>query len=215
MVIALGRETTRKVAISTFICAHLLALAWWNLGVIDYRPPALAPAQGDGWTKLRAGVDAVDRRGAARALAKTYMRATGLWQRWIMFGPDVPHETGHVEVHGIVGFDARRRPILDPDPIRDGESATIADINQMIGNPPCGWDRSARPQAVFLRGAYARFLAAEASRARARDYVGVQLLCVLRTLEAPGELPPEDLDALQWRVEALWAGPLLIEGGPR
>ena len=117
IVAALTRETMRKVAISTFICVHLLALAWWNFGVIDYRP--------DGWTQLRAGVDAVDRGGRIRAGLETYMRATGLWQRWVMFGPDVPHQTARVEVHGITGFDAQGRPILDPELLYTSDDAPI------------------------------------------------------------------------------------------
>ena len=209
IVAALTRETMRKVAISTFICVHLLALAWWNFGVIDYRPP-------DGWSQLRAGADAVDRRGRIRAGLETYMRAMGLWQRWVMFGPDVPHQTARVEVHGITGFDAQGRPILDPELLYTSDDAPITAINQMIGNPPCGWDRGANPKSVYLRGAFAQHRAAEVGEARGVAYVGVQLLCVLRDLEPPGELPPEDPDALAWRIEPLWAGPVVTtRGGPR
>ena len=58
--------------------------------------------------------------------------------------------------------------------------------------------------------------AAEVGEARGVAYVGVQLLCVLRDLEPPGELPPEDPDALAWRIEPLWAGPVVTtRGGPR
>jgi hypothetical protein len=184
--------------VSAFVVVHVAALAWWNLGEIDYvgRDGAVG--------RFRGAVAVLDAIGVVRDALAGYVRATGLWQSWVLFGPDAPHETGVLELSGIEGFDGTGAPLVDPDPLWTSEDADITVHTQMIGNPPCGWDRSDRPLAIHLRGAWARWHATRLARARGRSYVGAELVCRVRTL--PG--PDAATDATTTRVELLWAGQL-------
>lgn len=204
--------TWRRIAVSSFIAFHLSALAWWNLGVIDYRT-AHARRPGDWYAKLQGAAETVDPSGTVRDTLVAYMRGTGMWQRWILFGPDAPHATGHVQVWGIVGFDAAGQPVVDPEPLHDSLDPNVTDHTRLIGNPPCGFDRSDHPLAVYIRRAFAQMHAREAAAARGTIYVGVQLSCLTRPLPPPGEDP----DGPQPVPDILWAGPVDASSkqGPR
>ncbi len=147
--------------------------------------------------------DAVDRQRRIRGMLDAYIRVGALFQQWILFGPDAPHESGRIEVWGVTGFDAAQQPIVDPRPLHVTEAPDLTDTTQMIGNPPCGWSRADSPKATFLRASYAQFHLAEAARERGVDYVGVQFLCLHRPVHEPGADP----EALPWTTEVLWAGP--------
>lgn len=200
----------RSYATSAFIVFHLAAIAWWNLGVIPYRPEHLA-TDGDVWNQIKGGADAVDSQHYVRGTLEGYMRGAALWQQWILFGPDAPHEAGRVELFGIVAFDEHGRPVLDPKPIRTSEDPTIAERTQMIGNPACGWEQgSANPLASFLQGSYARYHARQAQRERGTTYIGVELRCSKRKIHQPGQDPHEHT----WVPTLLWAGALQPEPEP-
>ncbi len=191
------RSRRRDVAVSAFVVLHVAALVWWNLGVVEYRsgPPMPGDAAIE---RTREAVAWVDRGGLARAALTAYVRATGLWQSWVLFGPDVPHETGRVELLGVAGFDREGRPVVDPTPLRTSDDPTITERTQIIGNPPCGWARDDRPLGVFLRASWARWHARQAPQ----RYVGAQLVCRVRPVAGGEET-----------TELLWAGPL--DEGPR
>lgn len=180
-----------------------MALTWWNCGVVDHRPTHLARAD-DPFSQFRDGARALDPGGTLRSSLEAYVRGAGLWQQWVLFGPDAPHFVGRVELLGITGFDQRRNPVLDPEPLRTDADFEITERTQFIGNPPCGWTLGADPKAVFLRASYARYHGARARARRGRDYVGVQFLCRTRPVHRPGEEP----ERFSWSTDVLWAGPL-------
>lgn len=190
------RSRLRDLAVSGFVVLHLLALAWWNVGVIEYR---VQPRDEDVISRVRAAVAWLDRAGWLRDGLDGYMRAAGLWQSWILFGPDAPHQTGVVELFGIESIDELGRPVVDPTPLRTTEDPVITERTQLIGNPPCGWTRGDDPRVTFLRGSYARWHAAHSER----PYIGAQLVCRTRPIALPGEPSDE-----AWTRELLWAGPL-------
>lgn len=200
----------RRFAITAFAAVHVSALLWWNFGMVPLRPRDQEPAGGDGWTRMQDAAETVDRSGHIRGFLSGYIRVSALFQQWILFGPDAPHETGRIEVRGITGFDIAGQPIFDPDPLRATEDGGLTDETQMIGNPPCGWSRADSPRATFLRASYAKFHASLAAEERGIDYVGVQLLCMVRAIHQPGEDP----ETLPWRTEVLWAGPVLSTPAP-
>ena len=197
--------SVRNVAVSGFVVLHLCALVWWNVGEVEYTAPG-STSPHPAVQRFRDGVDVIDPGEVIRSTLAAYVRGTGLWQRWVLFGPDAPHETGIVELHGIERFDRSGQPVLDPVPVRTTQEPDITERTQLIGNPPCGWDRSEHPLAVLLRGSYARFHAARTAAERGRSWVGAQLTCRVRTLPPPGEPEGEP----RWTTELLWAGP--IEG---
>ncbi len=153
---------------------------------------------------MHEAADVVDSSGNVRAFFAGYVRVAALFQQWVLFGPDAPHETGRIEVRGITGFDIAGQPIVDPNPLHATEDGTLTDQTQMIGNPPCGWSRSDSSRAVFLRASYAKFHASVAAQDRGIAYVGVQFLCMVR----PIHQPDEDPESVPWRTEVLWAGPV-------
>ncbi len=194
----------RRIAITAFAAFHVSALLWWNFGIVPLRPQDQEPAGGDGWTRMREAANTVDRSGRVRGALTGYIRVAALFQQWVLFGPDAPHETGRIELRGILGFDLAGQPIVDATPIRASESGGLTDQTQMIGNPPCGWSRADSSRATFLRASYAKFHASRAARERGVDYVGVQFLCMVRPIHQPGEDP----ETIEWRTEVLWAGPV-------
>lgn len=200
----------RRFAISAFAAVHVIALLWWNFGMVQLRPRDQEPASGDGWTRMHEAADVVDASGRVRGFLTGYIRVTALFQQWVLFGPDAPHETGRIEVRGITGFDIAGQPIVDPEPLHATETGALTDETQMIGNPPCGWSRSNSPRATFLRASYAKFHALAASQERGVAYVGVQFLCMVRPIHQPGEDP----EAIEWRTEVLWAGPVSADASP-
>ncbi|MBV1857234.1 MAG: hypothetical protein KUG77_02400 [Nannocystaceae bacterium] len=205
----------RRLAITAFSVFHVSALLWWNFGMVQLRPQAQEPPEGDGWTRMHEAVDTVDGSGRVRGVLTGYIRVSALFQQWVLFGPDAPHETGRIEVRGITGFDSSGEPILDPHPLHATEGGELTDTTQMIGNPPCGWSRAGSARATFLRASYAKFHASVAAKERGIDYVGVQFLCMVRPIHRPGEDP----EGLAWRTEVLWAGPVastnIPPSGPR
>lgn len=178
--------------------------------MVQLRPSDQEPAGGDGWTRMHEAADVVDGSGQVRGLLTGYIRVAALFQQWVLFGPDAPHETGRIEVRGITGFDAAGKPIVDPDPLHETLDAGLTDETQMIGNPPCGWSRADSSRATFLRASYAKFHAVVAAKERGIDYVGVQFLCMVRPIHRPGEDP----EAIEWRTEVLWAGPVASNAPP-
>ncbi len=194
----------RRFAISAFVVVHVVAVVWWNFGIVQLRPAQQEPPGGDGWTRVQEAADAVDGARRIRGALDGYIRVTALFQQWVLFGPDAPHDTGRIEVRGVTGFDAQRQPILDPRPLHASEEPDLTDTTQMIGNPPCGWSRAQSPKATFLRASFAQFHAAEATRERGVDYVGVQFVCLHRSVHQPGQDPQD----IPWTTEVLWAGPI-------
>ncbi len=188
---------------SAFVLFHLLAIAWWNLTMIHYRPPEQARPD-DVWS----GFDRFAHSSAATeglgTVVRAYVRGTGLWQQWVLFGPDAPHVSYRIEVHGITGFDPQGRPVFDEDALFTSDRPSITERTQLIGNPPCGFEMGADPKATFLRASFAQFHAREAGRERGTEYLGVQLRCLQRPVHEPGGDP----EAEDWSVLVLWAGPV-------
>ncbi len=200
----------RRFAITAFAAVHVIALLWWNFGMVQLRPRDQEPTQGDGWTRMHEVADVVDGSGNIRGFLTGYVRVAALFQQWVLFGPNAPHETGRIEVRGITGFDIAGQPILDPDVLHATEDGGLTDETQMIGNPPCGWSRSDSSRATFLRASYAKFHASVAAEERGVEYIGVQFLCMVRPIHQPGEDP----EAIEWRTEVLWAGPVASNAAP-
>lgn len=192
----------RRTLISCFVVFHVSALCWWNVGVMEYSP---APREDDAWRRIRAVVASVDPTGAVRGVLREYMRFTGLWQIWIMFGPNAPHETGLLEIRGIDRYDADGAPIYDPVPIQGVHDVDPLDESRRIGLQPCAWRLDDTPRWVKVRAAYAHYHLEEAERARGKTYAGVEFVCYVRKLPAPRNPEPE---AETWKQLVLWGGPV-------
>ena len=199
------RATTplQRGLVSAFVVFHLLAIAWWNLTMINYRPPEQARPD-DFWSRFGAFAEGSPATRATGKVFRSYIRGSALWQQWVLFGPDAPHVTYRTEVLGITGFDAQGRPIFDEELLYNSDDPTITERTQLIGNPPCGFELGADPKSTFLRASFAQYHAREVGKERGVDYLGVQLRCLQRPIHRPGE-DPEDHD---WTVLVLWAGPV-------
>jgi hypothetical protein len=191
----------QRAAISAFAVFHVTALLWWNIGVVEYVPEERRrPA--DLWQRARGAVAAADPAGLVRSLLTEYVRATGLWQMWVLFGPDAPHETALLEILGITGVDDEGRPSIDPTPIWSVRQQDTLDHSQAIGLT-CGWRDDDEPRWNYLRRAYAHFRTEEAERARNKRYERIQFVCHLREVRLPGDTSPES-----WRKVAFYDGPV-------
>jgi hypothetical protein len=202
---AVWTTAIRRGLISCFIIFHLTALAWWNFGRTSY---ATTEENDEFQLAILAVADQIDASSAVRSVLKGYIRSSGLWQVWILFGPDAPHYTGRVEIHGIESFDSAGRPVLDPTPIWTDSAPTLTERTRMIGAPPCGWDATASPAERFLREQFARY------KGRLADpeakYEGLQMTCARWALPSS---PGEPIGAPGFEV--LWAGPLRPTRGER
>jgi hypothetical protein len=193
----------RRGLVSIFVVFHLVALLWWNCGVVQYRPAELARPD-DAFSRFRAGAEVVDPSGGARSTLEAYMRGSGLWQRWILFGPDAPHETGRFEVFGVEAVGPDGAPELDPDPVHTSDSRELLDHTQLIGLVPCGFPLQDDPRATFLRASYAAYHVREGASRRGVQYVGAHFVCHVRELPTPDRVDEE----FPWRTIVLWSGPL-------
>jgi hypothetical protein len=195
----LGRRA--RIAISIFVVVHIGAVLWWNIGVIDY---AVRPRPDDAWHKVRSVIATVDPSGLMRSGLEEYMRFTALWQVWMMFGPDAPHETGLTEVRGIERYAPDGSPVYDEQPLKSVHDVDVHDYSQRIGLHPCSWmTDDSDPRWVNVRRAYAHWYVEEAERERGKRYAGVELICFIRALPKPGA---EQLEAEPWEHLMLWQG---------
>lgn len=196
-------ERARRAAIAAFCAVHIAALTWWNLGVVTLDHDGTQQAS------LRSAAEAVDPARWVRGPLEAYVRATGLWQQWVLFAPDAPHRTGAFSLHAIErGPDGHL--VVDPRPFLAADRERVFDRTRMIGQPPCGFQPGDAPTLQVLRGAYATWHAARFAELTGRPLAGVELRCTTRPLPAPGagteSGPPE--------VTVLWAGPLSPAEGP-
>jgi hypothetical protein len=197
-------RTRRAVAVSAFCCFHAAAILWWN--VVTMRPPDPSAQQASGvseaWAKGRERV-----RGSAvghvldRALSG-YVRATTTWQNWYLFAPDPPLYAPRIQIYGIRRV--REGVEMDPRPLFELDDVDLDDQRLLLARPPCGFEVSDDPRAIYLRGAWTRHVLRE--RVHAVGYVGARTVCRLWALPMPSEErgafagTPEDL--------VLWEGPL-------
>jgi hypothetical protein len=199
----LGRDANRwkRWVISAFVVFHVASLCWWHLGVVEYVPEEQR-REDDFWRRARAVVAAVDVLNL-RSVLTEYVRLSGNWQIFIMFGPDSPHDTHLIEVLASKRVDAGGRPMIDPRPVWSVHQRDVLDFTQAIGLL-CSWRTDDTRRWRYIRKAYAHFRTEEAERARGETYTGIHFACHLKQVQLPGYTGPE----APWRKLELYDGPI-------
>lgn len=196
-------DRLRRALISIFVVFHVSALAWWHVGVMEYSP---RPGEGDAWRRIRAAVAVADPSGVVRDVLREYVWLTALWQLWIMFGPNAPHETGLLEIRGIERYGPGDARVYDPVPILGVDEVDPLDNSRRIGLQPCAWRLDDETRWAYARGAYAHYHLEQAERERDKRYAGVEFVCYIRRLPAPQHPDPEPEP---WQQLVIWGGPVV------
>jgi hypothetical protein len=173
-------STRRAVAVSLFCGGHAVAILWWNL--VTLPPPRPTATRGmavyEAWAAARQQL----RGGSLDAVLSGWVRASTTWQQWYLFGPDPPLHTAKLRVYGIRRVGAGVE--IDPQPVFELDDVDVDDQRLRLASPPCGFELGDDPRAVYLRGAWTRYVLRE--RVQATGYVGARLVCSVWPLPDPG-----------------------------